>query len=37
MTLSSNDIIKPDQLSQWKCLDQIKGELCGKKDKKLVY
>ena len=28
-----NGIIKPDQLSQWKYLDKIKGELCGKKDK----
>ena len=30
-----NDIIKPDQLSQWKYLDKIKGKLCGKKDIKI--
>ena len=28
----SNDTIKPDQLSQWKYLDRIKGELFGKAD-----
>ena len=33
--VDSNDIIKPDQLSQWKYLHQIKGELCGKKDIKI--
>ena len=29
---NSNGTIKPDQLSQWKYLDRIKGELFGKKD-----
>ena len=27
----------PDQLSQWKYVDGIKGELCDKKDLKMVY
>ena len=29
------DIIKPNQLFQWKYLDKIKGELCGKKEVKI--
>ena len=32
---NSSDIIKPDQLSQWKYLNRIKGELCGKKNIKI--
>ena len=31
ISVDSNEIIKRDQLFQWKYLDRIKGELCGKK------